>query len=97
MTRYNVTLSFDDGKLAKWPKKVALKFEALKFLYTKFENEKHYSEKEVNDILDKCHTFDDAPMLRRSLIDQGFMKRERDGSKYWLNADVEAVKEYKIA
>lgn len=47
-----------------------------------FENEKQYSENEVNQILKPI--FEDYITIRRYLIMYGFMERTSDGSKYWL-------------
>ena len=43
-----------------------------------------YTEAQVNDILEDWHTFNDAAVLRRFLIDLGIMQRVKDGSRYWL-------------
>ena len=53
------------------------------FLSTKFVEDKIYSEKEVNEILNKWHTFVDWPLLRRELVDRGYLARETGGYKYW--------------
>ena len=42
-----------------------------------------YTEKEVNAILNRCHTFEDWALLRRELFERGYLNRERDGSTYW--------------
>ena len=39
-------------------------------------------EKEVNEILKTVYT--DYVMLRRYLIELGYMDRNKDGSTYWL-------------
>jgi len=51
----------------------------------RFEAEKLYTEKEVNEILKTAH--DDFVTLRRYLIEYGFMDRKPDGSQYWLKED----------
>ena len=51
----------------------------LSWLVQKFEPETHYSEKRVNAIL-KRHNVDHA-MVRRMLVDYGYMARER--GIYW--------------
>ncbi len=55
------------------------------YLAGKFKKGTIYSQKEVNEILDKYHSFNDYVLLRRELINQGFLSREKDGSKYWRN------------
>lgn len=47
-----------------------------------FEYGKHYSEKEVNGILKAI--YDDYAVIRRYLIDYGFMERTGDCKEYWL-------------
>lgn len=59
----------DKNKVFKWPKKTAQKLEVLRFLYSKFELNKKYTEKEVNFILNQNISFEGATMLRRALVD----------------------------
>ena len=40
----------------------------------------------MNRILDDWALFRDAPLLRRSLVDLGYLVREPDGSRYWVAA-----------
>jgi hypothetical protein len=54
----------------------------LEKLAARFEKEKLYSEKEVNEILKEAS--EDFVVLRRYLIEYGFMDRKQDGSQYWL-------------
>jgi hypothetical protein len=71
-----------DQKLSAWPSKSSDKYAALEYLATKFEFRQTYSEHEVNEVLKKWHVFHDWPLLRRELIEQGLMTRNRDGSEY---------------
>lgn len=71
-----------DGKLAKFAIKEKHKVIVLGQLAKRFEPGKVYSEKEVNDILRAA--YDDYAVLRRNLIDYGWMDRLPDGSQYWL-------------
>lgn len=54
----------------------------LEQLVNRFEQDKLYSEKEVNEILKEA--FPDFVTLRRYLIEYGFMDRKQDGSQYWV-------------
>jgi hypothetical protein len=72
----------DDGKIKLWPAKRAVQRLIIGYLSEKFDFECVYSEKEVNTIIDKWHNFGDYFILRRGLIEEGFMKRTRDGSQY---------------
>lgn len=47
-----------------------------------FQRERHYSEKEVNEILKPV--YEDYMTLRRYLVMYGFMERTKDGAEYWL-------------
>ncbi|AOT69293.1 DUF2087 domain-containing protein [Geosporobacter ferrireducens] len=47
-----------------------------------FEYGKRYPEKELNQILKAI--YDDYPVIRRYLIDYGFMERTDDCKEYWL-------------
>ena len=71
------------GQIIRWPKKLVDKVMVLKYLATKFERDKIYSEREVNVIIDKYHVFNDTPLLRRELIGRKHLSRKNDGSKYW--------------
>lgn len=70
-------------RVTTWPAKQQDKRLVLAYLATKFEAERHYTEKEVNALLNAWHTFADYALLRRYLFDYGWLDRERDGSRYW--------------
>ena len=74
---------FDE--IIRWPKKPADKEVLIKFLATKFEINKKYSEKEIGKIINKFHLFNDMPLLRRELISRKYLSRKDDGSEYWKN------------
>ena len=38
---------------------------------------------EVNQIIDKNHSFNDIALLRRELVSKSYLQRENDGSVYW--------------
>jgi hypothetical protein len=70
-------------RLRTWPAKAAGRRLALEYLAGKFEPERHYTEREVNEVLEAWHTFGDHSLLRRALCDAGFLDRLPDGSRYW--------------
>ena len=72
---------FDE--IMRWPKKLTDKESIINWLSTKFKLDKKYSEKEVNEILDNHHLFNDTPLLRRELISRKYLIRKDDGSIYW--------------
>lgn len=71
------------GKIAQLPQKQKIRYALLEYLSEKFELDRTYSEQEINIICDKWHTFNDYFLLRRELIDNCLLCRERDGSRYW--------------
>jgi hypothetical protein len=72
----------DSGKVFAWPKKHADKQLVLEYMVGKFEHEKPYTEKEVNEIVNQWHTFQDWPLLRRGMIDAGLLTRDIEGHEY---------------
>ena len=77
----------EEGKLKLWPAKQAAREEVFGYLAEKFEFERNYSEHEVNAILASWHTFGDLFILRRGLIESGWLMRMKDGSRYWRNPE----------
>ena len=72
----------DNGRLKQWPSKSKDKLLVTEYLATKFAADRSYREQEVNELLKQWHTFSDWPLLRRSLVDYGYMSRTTDGSEY---------------
>jgi len=79
------TTSFinSDGIVFRWVKKEAEKEAVMQYLQTKFEVGKHYTEREVNDILKQWHSFNDHALLRRELFDRRYLERTADCREYW--------------
>lgn len=69
-----------DGRLDRYPVKAKDQIVVLRKTVTLFEPERSYSEKEVNRILEGL--FEDYAIIRRNLIEHGFMERKPDGSEY---------------
>jgi hypothetical protein len=65
------------------PSKKKNKMEVLSFFASLFETKKNYTEKEVNKILNKNHDFNDPATIRRELVDNSFIKRDKWCKKYW--------------
>ena len=72
-------------QISRWPKKPSEKEFVIRFLSNMFLLDQIYTEKEVNDIIDKFHLFNDIPLLRRELIGRKYLSRKDDGSEYWKN------------
>jgi len=54
----------------------------LREIIKRFQNDRIYTEKEVNEILKAI--YDDYVTLRRYLIEYGFLDRKLDGNQYWI-------------
>jgi len=76
-----------EGKLHSYPARFKKQAFALCYLASKFEPGVRYTEKEVNQLLNKWHTFEDWATLRRDLCDRRFLGREPNGSCYWLEEE----------
>ncbi len=77
----------EEGRVKQWPAKHALKREVVAYLAEKFDAGVDYTEHEVNAIVAQWHTFGDYFLLRRALVEDGWLCRLRDGSRYWKNPD----------
>ena len=75
----------DTGRLRQWPARNKVQRMAAALLAGRFEAGRDYSEKDVNFLLMDGHTFADWALLRRRLVDWGYMAREADGSRYRLS------------
>lgn len=73
----------ESGRITQLPVKQKVKLAVLEYLAGKFELGSTYSERQVNEICDKWHTFGDYFLMRRELVDNNLLGRERDGSLYW--------------
>ena len=68
-----------DGQLKSIPRQWKKRDVILRYLVEKFEPERRYTEREVNEIISRTH--EDYATLRRELIDSRYMARERE--VYW--------------
>lgn len=75
-----------DGKIKQWPASNRAKTAVFTYLAGKFEKDRIYNEKEVNEIINAWHTFGDYFILRRSLIDYKFLQRTPNGAEYWVTS-----------
>ncbi|MFD3157227.1 DUF2087 domain-containing protein [Haloimpatiens sp. FM7330] len=72
----------DNKQLKVFPSKEKKKIIVLGIISENFKRNKIYTEKEVNNILKRI--YDDYVLIRRYLIEYGFMERKKDGSSYWV-------------
>lgn len=89
--RYNITEEeqedilqkhFNNRKLKTFHLKEKQKLVVLREIVKSFERDRIYEEQEMNQILTSF--YDDYVLLRRYLIEYGFIDRKADGSQYWL-------------
>ncbi|AOY74639.1 DUF2087 domain-containing protein [Clostridium formicaceticum] len=69
-------------RLKTFPKKEKKKIVILTKISEQLEHGKRYTEKELNQILKEI--YDDYVVIRRYLVDYGFMERTNDCKEYWL-------------
>jgi hypothetical protein len=73
-----------EGRLKNIPSQQK-KFQViLRHMSKSFQPDVHYTEKQVNEILGRFHM--DYASLRRGLIEEMILIREKNGSEYWLNS-----------
>ena len=75
------------NKLKQYPSKRPMRIIALARIAEKFEEEKKYTEKEVNEIIKESISFTDIELIRREMFQYKFIGRLRDGSEYWLESN----------
>jgi hypothetical protein len=71
------------GRVSMWPSKRQSQNLLLSYLASKFEHDREYSEREVNQLLNQWHTYQDHATLRRALYDARLLDRTLDGARYW--------------
>ncbi len=76
-----------DGPLKTFAMKEKSKLVVLRQIIKRFETNRTYSEKEVNEILKDV--YEDFATIRRYFIEYGFMDRKPDGSQYWVKENPE--------
>lgn len=77
-----------DGAMSTFPKKEKRKIAVLRHIVSRLDESRTYSEKELNTFL-KGVWEEDYVVLRRYLIEYGFMDRLDDGSSYWVKKQSE--------
>ncbi|HEY3143721.1 MAG TPA: DUF2087 domain-containing protein [Acidimicrobiales bacterium] len=70
-----------DGRLVGFPRKRSRRLPLLDLVAQDFEPGRSYSGGEVERILRRWHN--DTAALRRYLVDEGFLGRFADGSRWW--------------
>ena len=73
----------EQNQCTAWPAKPKKQMQLLQFLAEQFTWKTNYTEMEVNELLNRFHTFKDSALLRRELYMKHFLDRKPDGSAYW--------------
>jgi hypothetical protein len=76
-----------NGKLKQWPAKQAMREEACAYLAQQFQHDREYTEQDVNAIIASTHTFEDYFLLRRAMVESGYLCRTPDGRRYWKSKE----------
>jgi len=85
----NIQVFLDEkGRIIQLPIPNRTRRPVVAYLADKFAPERIYSEKQVNAIINDWHTFGDYFILRRLLIDYGFLARTPNGAEYWVIREV---------
>lgn len=74
-----------DNKIKIFPSKRKNKELVLKYLIKKFDFNKTYIEKEINEIIKNNISFDDYATIRRELYDYHLLDRDINGTNYKVN------------
>lgn len=74
------------GRITVLPAKRKRQLVLLRWLATKFTAGMTYTEKEVNTIIREVYA-EDYVVLRRDLVDMGYLRREKGGGRYWVEAE----------
>lgn len=75
---------FDEhGRLSRWPYKFVVQRLAMWGLWLRFDSNRIYTEREVNDILKAWTTYGDHVTPRRELVEMKLLGRKPDCSAYW--------------
>lgn len=80
-----------DGRLTSIPAARSKRLHVLDVIVQAFEPGERYTEQRVNLELGKWHA--DVSALRRYLVDEGLLERERDGRRYWRSGGTVALGE----
>lgn len=74
----------EEGRLISFPSKRKLKIASMFYIASRIDAGVQFSEKEMNDIINKMCCFNDAALIRREMYDYRFINRTLDGKIYWM-------------
>ena len=81
------------GRLTAYPSKRKMKLYALIYIAGKIEKDRVYTEKEINEVLNNWHNFNDPATLRRELCTHRFLNRDSYGKEYRMEEHQPDIKE----
>ncbi len=71
-----------EGSLTRWPSKQSVQDLCLWALWSHIPADQAFTEREISALLDARHHFQDAAILRRSMVTLKMLGREIDGTNY---------------
>jgi hypothetical protein len=71
-----------DGVLLRWPSKNSLQPLCLWALWARMEPGRDYADRENTELLNAWASFGDHALLRRAMVDMGYVTRTPDGRTY---------------
>jgi len=81
MKRFKNVIS-ENGTIKQWPSKSLLKQMALIYIWSKLDQDRTYTSKEISEAIDSMIEFGDFALIRRELYDRGYLDRTADGREY---------------
>ncbi len=76
-----------EGRLRAMPVRLNKKIKVLSAMAGKIPADRTFTEKEFNELLGELHTFGDAALIRRELVNFGLVEREGNGRRYRLREE----------
>lgn len=83
-----------DGRIIALPSKCKKKLAVIWYLATKIEDTRHYTEREINDLLNGWTVFRDAATLRRELYENKLLDRTRDCRLYQKAEEIPPLEQF---
>ncbi len=81
MKRFKNVIS-ENRTIKQWPSKSLLKQMALIYIWSKLDQDRTYTSKEISEAIDSMIEFGDFALIRRELFDRGYLDRTADGREY---------------
>ena len=82
---FSRTIVNKDGIVTRWPKKQDERRAVLEYIRSKIDKGRTYTEIEINELIDKWHSFGDCALIRRMMYDFFLIERAEDGINYCVD------------